>query len=729
MKCSKCGADLYEGIKKCPYCKTFTQDFAEDGKFKDFDFKYTISPTEQLKVISSAAKASTGSEKKTSRKKSASLLPFKIKRIEKPQQTQKNEEVTEPLNSAEKANSMAKSASRSAAEFVPEGLARYTIRGGNNEEIHPVNNIKPQISSDSISEYTRVKNNNNNNKERAKRVVRKRHRKSFNIKIDKRMVLAFAASAVAVLAVVLGVTAIINAASKNDEVASSYTYIKDNAMYVVYKGKPSKISEQVVCDSYLRYAEENTAAPSAEKAAKDSGLVKESKDGKRTYFFDNFDPETESGTLKLVKSGKAKKVVEISPAAHNSLVMSNDGKAILYLATADKNGDMGVLYYWNEKLEEPLKIATDIDHGTFGFAGNDEWVMFIQNLNRIEMQGDLYVKNLKNQDDEKLKIDTSVCKIYGANPGKAAYIYGKDYDKNDKTFDIYAINETGRTIRLGERTKRDPLMQKTKNSLFVYGATEDNTSNLYEVDIKSGKKEKIASGIGSILMLSKNEKTVIYDKVYKGSLADYYAYTKGKQPQMIAHNVVVDYNAVAGKPQMAVDENVTKILYISEFESFKGGGTLNLTTYKNGKIISEEQIAEDVYAVYRGADGRFIVAKDYSTSRKIFDIYLLKGTEIKLLKEEISPEMFEVSALGDNIFCVTGFGVEGKYGNLEKVNLKGEFETVANQVFDFDLTAQEDILIYSNLNTEDGKFDLGLRMSGKRKILEIDSAVDEIIGY
>ena len=345
------------------------------------------------------------------------------------------------------------------------------------------------------------------------------------------------------------------------------------------------------------------------------------------------------------------------------------------------------------------------------------------------MHGDLYAKNLEDLKEEKVKIETSVGKLYGENPRGAAYIYAKDYEKTDKSFDIYAINKKGRSIRLGERTKRDPLMQKTKDKLFVYGMSEDNTSNLYSVDINNGKKEKIASGVSSILMLSKDEKTVIYDKVYTGAIADYYAYTKGKQPQMIAHNVVVDYNAVAGKPQMAIDETAERILYISEFEAFKGGGTLWSVRYKRGQIVSETQIAEDVHSVYRAADGNFIVLKDFSTTRKIFDAYLFDGKELKLLKEEVSPEMFDISRLGDNIYCVSGFGVEGKYGSLGKINLKGEAEVVTEGVFDFEVTPDDELLIYKNLNTENGGFDVDLRLKGRKKILEIDKEVDEILAY
>ncbi len=728
MKCIECGADLYDGVKKCSYCKTATE-YASIDNSKDFDFKYTISSPDALKKIQDSVNEMAREKgASTPKQNNKGALPFKIRRIEKPaDRVAAVPKRHETINSAEKAKEMAKTASQRAAEFIPEGTARYTIRGVEPQQPKEQPNFEKVVDS-----TPRVqKNVEKTSEKRYDRTTsrRKKQKKEFNFKIDKNVLIVSGTVVAAALVIVLGISAIVSGVSKNQDTISSYTYVKDNGMYMTYKGKTAQISTGVICDSYLRYAEETESALSPEKAAKNANIVRESKDGKLTYFFDDFDPETSSGTLKLVRLGKAKKIIEISPAVHNSIVLSDDGSELLYLQTADKNGDMGVLYYWNRSMEEPFKVATDIDHGTFSFAGEGEWVIFIQNFNRVDMKGDLYAKSLKDLKEEKVKIDTEVCKIYGTNPGKAAYIYAKDYDTADKSFDIYAVNKKGRTIRLGERTNRDPFMQKKQNNLFVYGLEEDGTNNLYTVEINSGKKEKIASGVSSILMLSKDEKTVIYDKVYTGKLADYYAYSKGKQPQMIAHNVVVDYNAVAGKPQMAVDKDTTKILYISEFESFKGGGTLMLCTYKKGKIVSEEQISEDVYAVFQAEDDKFIVAKDYSTTRKIFDVYLLDGNELNLIKEEVSPEMFEVSKDGDNIFCITGFGVEGKFGNLDKVNLKGETETIVNEIFDFELTAEKDMLIYKNLNTEDGSFDLSLRRNGKRSIIDIDTKIDEIVGY
>lgn len=716
MKCAKCGVDIYEGVLKCPYCKTLTGAGEDEGKFKDFDFKYTISMSDRKKIENTAREGSGTSKKNVKKAKPLFGLPnIRRKTVDETPMAEESLTETPVVDADARAREIAKSASQKAAEFIPEGMARYTVRGMDGAEVQPTE------TEETLAAYTRVKAATKPAKDSKRHKTRTRRSGS----VDKKAIVALGTAIICVLAIILGISAISSAVSKNSSVVTPYTYIKDNTMYMVYKNKTVKLSEAVITDSYLRAVEENNGAVSAERAAKDAQIVKTVQNGKRTYFFENFDPETGSGVLKYIDKGKVKKIKEVSQAVHNSLVLSEDGKSLLYLATTDKNGDMGVLYYWNDKMDKPFEIATDIDHGTFTFTGSEEYAVFLQNLNRVEMQGDLYVKSLEKLKNEKIKVDTNVCSLFGTNPGGKAYIYGKDYDTADKSFDIYAINKNGRSIRLGERTQKAPLMQKTKDKLFVYGMADDGTSNLYTVEIQSGKKEKIASGVNEILMLSKDEKTVIYDKVYTGKLADYYAYTKGKQPVKVAGNVVVDYETVGGKPQMAISEDCSKILYISEFESFKGGGTLYLCEYKKGQIVSEQIVSEDVYSVYRAKDGGFIVNKDYSTSRKVFDSYLLKKGELTLIKEEIYPSMFEVSKTGDNIFCITGYGVEGNFGVLEKVSLSGETDEVAAQVFGFSLE-DEDVLCCKNLNEDDGSFDLSLKRSGK-KLMDIDTAVAEIL--
>ncbi len=697
MKCLECGADIYEGVKKCPYCKTLTPSAVEDEKFRDFDFKYTITSDEQVKKIQESAKR-TG----TKTKKKSGLEEYLAKRR------------------------AAKRAARRAARRNGDGA----VKPAKTKAVaKPETKIAKKADKPKTGKKFEFKKPNISFK---KPVLKNSVFKKLDAADKKKMkkqLLGLGAVALCLVLLIWGVVLLAGALSGGGDAVSSYTYTKDNSLYMVYKGKTLLISEKLVADSYTRKLDEDGNLVSAERAAKAAGIVHTTKDGKTTFFFEDFDPEKNVGKLCMIQSGKAKKVEHISDAVHNSLVMTPEGDKVLYLKSADANGDMGVLHYWEKGFDEPVEISRDVDHDTFEFAGDGEYVMFLQNLIRAEMRGDLYVKNLRNMKEEKLKLDTDVCKLFGSSQDGSSHLYGKDYDTEDKSFDIYAINKDNRSIRLGERTKKAPVMQKKKNNIYILGLADDGTNTLYNVEVNSGKKEKIASGMYGVLMMSKDEKTVIYDKVYSGKLADYYAYTRGKQPEKIAGNVVVDYNVVAGKPQMAATLDGRRVIYISEFEAFKGGGTLTLCEYKNGRIVSEEKIAEDVYSCYRAEDGKFIFTKDYSPSRKVFDVYLLDGSEMTLLKEEVSPEMFGVSKEGDTIYYVSNYNVEGAFGTLEMMDLEGNAEEISADVFGFNITAQDDVLFYKNLNADDGSFEMCLVEKGRTDWAQLNTAVDEVLTY
>lgn len=688
MKCLECGADIYEGIKKCPYCKTLTQSATEDEKFKNFDFKYTITSDEQVRKLRNTIR---GTNKKPAKN---SIEKFFADRR------------------------AAKRAARRAARRSARIVAQVSPDAQNTQQGNVAVKTAPA---------TRVKKAEKTKKAPIKFNIKKINFKGFK-SLDKK-VKSIGALAVSLVAFVCIIAAVIGFFANTNDVVSSYTYVADNSMYMAYKGKNLLISENVIHESYIRKLDENGQLVSAELAAKNAGIIKTTKDGTVTYFFENYDPETNSGRLCMIKKGNVKKITKVADEVHNSIVMAENGEGVLYLQTADKNGDMGVLYYWKNGMKEPYKIATDIDHGTFEYAGDGEYAIFLQNLNRVEMSGDLYAKDLNRLKEEKVKLDTDVCKLFGTSQDGKSHLYAKEYNPEDGTFYINAINEKKRVLQLGTKTKKDPFIQKKKNFIYVLGAEDDGTNTLYNVDVNSGQKDEISSGVSNILMLSKDEKTVVYDKVHSGKVAAYYAYTKGKQPLKIAENVVVDYNVVANKPQMSASLDAGKVLYISEFETFKGGGTLKLCEHKNGKKTSDKQIAEDVYACFRAHDDKFIFLKDYSNSRKVCDVYLLEGDEITLLKKEVSPDMFGVSKTGDNIYYISNYNAEGAYGTLERMDLDGNVQELASEVFDFEMTSNDDVLFYKNRNADDGSFDMYLIKNGKSDWALINKGVDEILTY
>ncbi len=630
MKCPECGAEVYDDIKKCPFCKIPLKDTGDD-KFKNFDFTYTITSDEQIKAI------------------------------------------------RESVNEVAKESASSARTSDRKSSRR-----------------------------------------------RRRRRKAVDkVKIMRAAVLVIAAALVALI--IFGVCALVSAISRNDSTAKAYTYIKDNSLYLVYEGKNTEISANIISDAYLRKADTYADLSTGVEASKSSKLIKMAENNRIIYYFENYDPETNIGDLMMIKDGKKKNIEKVAESVHNSFVMTDDGEKLLFLQSTDKNGDMGVLHYYKRGMDAPLKIATDIDHGTYVFSADGKDALFIQNLNRVEMKGDLYRKSVEKLKEEKVKLDTDVCAVFGTNYKSSAYIYGKGFDKEDSTFDVYAMNKRGETLRLGERTKRSPIVLKKRNTAFVFGAAQGRMSNLYSVEISSGKKEKIASEINLVLRISEDEKTIIYDKIYENKVSDYFIYTKGGQPQKLAENITIEGRNTATAPQVGLKEDYSEIAYISGFESVKGGGVLYTAEYKNGKVGKKTVVAEDVYCCYRAENGDIIFAKDYSRTRKVFDLYISSNGNIKLLKEEIYPEMFVAEKNGDTIFYVTDFNVSGPHGGLEKMEISGDAEQIASGVFSIDLTEHGDLFFSKNLDTENGKFDLYLAEDGKSSYEEIDKMVDVLM--
>lgn len=642
MKCSECGADIFEGISRCPFCKTPTCEIA-DERFKNFDFTYTITSKEQIKAI----RDTVAEVAENSSKSPLDMLPLIGKRQAKESKSKKK-----------------------SGFHMPD----------------------------------------------------KRNLRSIAI---------LGVALVCLIVVICGVFSFIGTVTQKNDIVSSYTYVKDNAMYLIFKNKTVKLSHNAIDESYLRHSEEDISLPTGTEVAKNTDIVHSSKNGLYTYYFENYDPETESGTLKRIKNGKEKSITVIAEAVHNSIVMTKDGENILFLQATDKNGDMGVLHYWKHGMDEPHKISSDIDHGTFAFSADSKEALFLQNLDRTVMQGDLYSQNLKKLKEEKIKIDTDVCRIFGTDNKSRTYIYAKAFDTSDNSFDIYAYDNKPESdkIRLGERTKLAPHMLKTKNYMFVYGAADDGTNNLYYVNIKNGNKEKIAAGVNQILKISADEKLVMYDKVYNAKTADYYIYTSGKQTQKVAGNVNVDFADVGRSPQLAASDDLSTILYIGGFDGRTGGGKLFINHYKPGKASEPEQIADDVHSCYMTPSRGIVYTKDYSLTRKVFDVYVYSKNTSQLLKDELSPEMFEVSKTGDTVFYTNGFNVTGDFGTLECSDLNGNTEVISDGVFAFDQTKSGDIFFFKNLNTENGQFDLYFMQNEKNDFKHLDSKIDGMMLY
>lgn len=642
MKCSECGADIFEGIPRCPFCKTPTSAI-KDNKFKNFDFTYTITSKEQIKAIRDTVAAVSDDNSKLSSRK---------------------------------------------ISFVKKSHRKRSSR---------------------------------NRKFRLGKLNRK---KAFGIA-------ALCVAVLCVIAVIWGVVSLISFIAQGNSFAHSYTYYKDNSLYLIYNNDTVKLSHNAICDDYLRRAADDASLPSSGKVLDSIDIAHNSQNGTVTYFFDDFNPETQSGRLNVIKNGKEKSISVIADEVHNSIVISKDGNSVLFLRNTDQNGDMGVLYYWKPDMKEPHKISSDIDPNTFVFSADDDEVLFIQNLVRASMQGDLYSQNLKKLKDKKLKIDNDVCYIFGTDNKGDNYIYAKSYDTSNNSFEIYtcAKKPNSDKIRLGERTKFKPHMLKKKNYMFVYGLNDDGANNLYYVNIKNGDKEKIATDVNRIYKISDDEKYVMYDKVYNGTTADYYIYTVGKQSKKVAENVNINPTDVGDTQQLAVSDDLSNIVYISGFDARTGSGRLFIAKFKSGKLSKSEQVSDDVHSCHMTKKGNIIYTKDYSLSRKVFDVYVYRKNSSQIIKDELSPDLFEVSKSGDTIFYTSGLNTDSNIGDFKRSSIDGKSEKISEDVFAFDQTALGDIFFFKNPNPENGRFDLYLLRNGKTKATHIDDEIDGLMPY
>ena len=387
---------------------------------------------------------------------------------------------------------------------------------------------------------------------------------------------------------------------------------------------------------------------------------------------------------------------------------------------------MGVLYYWKKGMKEPYKISTDIDKGSFGFSADCREALFIQNFDRVNMQGDLQAKSLKHLNEEKKHIDTGVCSSFGTDVKTDAYIYAKNFSLDDKTYEIYAKDKKDKILRLGERTNKPPVLQKN-GRIIAYGNETENTYNLYNIKVSDGSKEKLASDIKNIEYISSGGELIIYSKVYDEKIADYFVYMRGKQPQKIASNVSVDYKTVKAAQQFAVSKDFSKCAYIADFNEEKSGGALYTCALKGRNAAKAVKAAEDVYFCSYSDNGKFVFGKDYSKSRQVLDVWALSGEKISAVCEDVDPELLAVSGSGENIYYIADYKVSGDFGNLMKMSLKGKKEQLESEVFAFDTGEIGDILIYKNINIENGgSFDFYMLKGGKGKLLEIDTEINNV---
>lgn len=533
-------------------------------------------------------------------------------------------------------------------------------------------------------------------------------------------VFAFTLAAILlIVGVVYGTVCIVRG---HESVYSAYVYSKDNELYAVHEGKSVKLSSSAVDDSYLTKMSVYADTVSAAEILNTTKTYTVSQNGRYIYYLENFNPEKACGDLYRIEKGKPSSKVKISGSVNNSLVLSKKGDTVLFLCSTDENGNMGVLYFWKKGLREPCKITTDIDSGTFCFSAESKTAMYIQNLDRQIMQGDLYTQNLVKTKEERVRLDSGVCRIFGTTHDSKYFIYGKNYDVNDKSFEIFSTGGKNGLTKLSERTRNNPIIREKENYVYALEADNDGTNTICRISVRNGKKEKLASGAGSIHGISKNGKILLFDKPYDNQTADFYTFTPGKQPQKTAESIAANVDNVHDTPQFAYTSNLKTFVGISDYSADRGG-TLIRTKFGH----EPETLAENVHSCYLGENGKIIYTKDFNEERGTADVYYVNDEKTILLKKEISPSMLAADKACEKIFCITDYDAETASGTLETVNSNADATAIDRNVFGLDSADNGDLFFYKNLDTDNGgSFEFCLLRGGKTEKIVLDKGVQTI---
>ncbi len=666
MKCPGCNTDIADSAQKCPFCKEPIGNEASE-KFRNFNFKYTITSKEQIKIIrdtvnelSESVAAETAKAPNTEKKPRARIT---IKR------RAKNKKSTSPKSDTVSKTDTAKT--------------HTSVNGGTAEKKRPFGALDTN---------------------------------------GKLRLGVWGFMITAIIFVTAVVCLAVGLVGSHETTFKTYVYSKGNELYALHEGKSVKLSSSAVDEDYLTkmsvYADKISAAEVLGKTK----TYAISKNGRYVYYLENFNPEKACGDLYRIEKGKPSTKLKIAASVNNSLVLSEKGNSLMFLCSTDSDGNMGVLYFWEKGMREPHKITTDIDGGTFVFSNDGKSAVFIQNLDHRIMQGDLYTQNLKKLKEDREHIDSGVCRIFGTTSDSKYCIYAKNYDVNDDSFEIFSLGGKNGLLSLGGRTRTAPVICGGKNCAYILEAENDGTNTLCKVAVSSGKKEKIADGVSSDLpKLADNGKSLLFSRLYDKNTADFYVCTSGKQPVKIAENVTSD-SSVRDIPQFAYTQDLKIFVYISNYNTERGG---ILFASRLGR--EPEKLAEGVHSCYIGENGSIIYTKDFSEARKTADVYAVHGGKTILLKKEIYPSSIIADEKCKNIFCITDYDTERGVGTLETVNSSADSRIVDKDVFGIDAADFGELFYYKNLGTEDGgSFDLYLLPDSKSEPIAADKGVQTV---
>ena len=487
------------------------------------------------------------------------------------------------------------------------------------------------------------------------------------------------------------------------------SYVKDGSLYQKpVSGSSVKLSEALSTEEsgFMGY----------------SYTIKQSSDGKTTYFLENFNQETFSGTLYVTYNGKTK--VKIADDVVQGYSISDNGKTVVYMSNIDANTAMGSLYYY-KKGGEPQLIANASLYQTYLVSQNGKAITFLENVDGETGLGELYVVKAGSK---PVKIDDAVAvSVKLSDKGEVFYL--KNMDEMSYTYELYKASASKAPELISAGVAESYVMtSKFSNNLAFVSVSEDNVYDFNYYKAKSSKTSVAMDDLVGFFAVDVENGNFLLAKMAEDAdenavNPDMYIKRKNKEAVNVA-------SALATPQHAKASYDLKTIYYMNEYDQTTQTGTLHVRKESIFGTAKDEVIANGVSSFTATNDGKVVVyvtGLDQTTGIGTLSSY--SNGKTKVLGENVFSSAYKLSQNGKAVTYLGDINAETYTGTLYSVNTKGSgtAKTIDTDVYSTFYSRSDKNAIYiKNLSDETGLADLYM-WKGKGTSESIDTGVAAVL--
>ncbi len=467
------------------------------------------------------------------------------------------------------------------------------------------------------------------------------------------------------------------------------SYIKDGALYQKpVSGQTAKVSEALAAD------------PSSGFNAY-SYTIKQSKDGKITYFLENFDTTTFSGTLYVTYDGRSKE--KIADNVVQGFVVSENGKTVVYMSALDVNTATGQLYYYTRGLE-PQLIANNTLYQTYMVSTNGEMIGFMENVDPTTGIGEYYTVKTGRA---PVKIDDAVMSgLEISDNGQVIYL--KNMNETTYTFDLYIASQNKTPEFVSSGVTENYVMPSGFSDKLAYVTVDENQTYSFSAKNAGDASTVVLDDLMGFFAVDIENENYLLAKMGEGAdaasgMPDMLLKKKGQNIVTIATNMMSPQHASASY-------DFKTIYYLGEYDETTSTGTLHVRKEGFFGNASDEIIATGVSSFNATKNGKAVAyTTDLDATTGVGTLNVYKDGNSKVIADNVFSSLFTLSDNGKTITYISDLNMQTYIGNLYRASTTGSSgsDVIDTEVYaSFYSRSDKNAIYRKNYNTENGTADL-----------------------